>query len=253
MAIRFVGDIDFSKVHCTPMEKGKVGQKLVKVYMNPLSTNTSNKICFQLAYDEDAPVETHFGLDTIKEEQADKTRRGLVMRVPSGAAVDALTALDEVLVKAGVDNSKEWFGKPLSEEQVRDKYKPIVSLSQDGVHHLMKAKVKCAAHSYPTALHKVLKDDTYTTCDEGILSNKGVRGVPVLSAVQLYFLGGGQQFGLSFQIDEFNIYHVEERSAVKANLKRPLRPAVEDDDDGDGEPFGAKAPKVTLEGAETAM
>lgn len=254
MAVRFVGDIDFSKIHCTPMEKGKVGQKLVKVYMNALSTNASNKISFQLAQDEDAPVETHFGLDTIKDDQTDKTRRGQVMRIPPGAAVTALTALDEALVKAGVDNAKEWFGKPLSEEQVRDKYKPIVFLSQDGMHSLMKAKIKCASHSYPTALHKVVKDDKYKVCDESVLANKGVRGVPVLSAVQLYFIGGGQQYGISFQVDEFNIYHVEERSAVKATLKRPLRRAEDDDEDeeGEDEPF-AKAPKVTLEGAETAM
>lgn len=242
MPFPFVGDLDLSKVHCMPMEKGRLGQKLVRVFLDNTSTANSNKVWFQLARDEDEPVVTHFSLDRVTDEQTDKTKRGLAMRIASEAAIGSLTALDEALIDKGVANSKEWFGKELKREQVLDRYKPILAVSNDGEHTFMKAKVKCTGHAYPTKINRVV-DGTYYPSDERVLACKGVRGVPIVSAFQLYFFNNN--FGLTFQVEDFLVYHVEEFSETsKFALKRPLQAAK---DGADEDAHDAKACKVILE------
>lgn len=50
-----------------------------------------------------------------------------------GKLYNALTDLEEMVVKAAVDNSAKWFGKKRSEEGIRESFKKIIRLSSDKI------------------------------------------------------------------------------------------------------------------------
>ncbi len=57
------------------------------------------------------------------------TRVNIVFRPPQGV-LDAITALDEWIIKTATKDSVKFFGKQKSEEQIRESYQPLVKTSE---------------------------------------------------------------------------------------------------------------------------
>ena len=210
MATPYVGDMDMSKIVFGPCEI-KDGKTKVEVYRDGTSTANNNKIN-KLALCKDAmvPMETRFSLDNVREDSGNPYRRGLGITVTDPNTIRALRALDEVIVKAAIANSKDWFKKkePLSEDAVRVRYKPLLGPLKEGDEtDGVKVKVKCPGVSYPTSLHHRDVDGRHHK-NGGRIEHltRGAKVVPIVSASYgLWFMGGGTQFGLSLQAEDMII------------------------------------------------
>lgn len=87
-----------------------------------------------------------------------------------GKLYNALTDLEEMVVKAAVDNSAKWFGKKRSEEGIRESFKKIIRLSSDKIDGEYVPNGKYP----PSWLIKVPVYDGKVSIDkEGIVDNRG--------------------------------------------------------------------------------
>lgn len=204
-ATPYIGDMDMSKITFGPCET-KDGKTKVEVYRDASSTARGNRINkMALCRDAVNPMTTRFPIDTPREDAPNPYRRGLGITVSDPETLRALHALDDAIVKAAITNSKEWFkGKMFTEEQVRARYKPIVGPLRDGDESEgVKVKVKCPGCDYPTTLHHRDRDGRHYK-NGGRVEHLtwGAMVVPIVSASYgLWFMGGGTQFGLSFQAE----------------------------------------------------
>lgn len=204
----YIGDIDMSKITFGPREDTN-GKTKVEVYMNAEQTRQNKFNRIALYRDAIEPMTTRFALDTVREDKTNLYRRGLGITVSDERTITALRALDEAIVQAAVTNSKDWFkGKMLTEEQVRLRYKPVFGkLYEADETEGVKPKVKCPGTEWPTALH--LRDEDGKHHKNGGRIEHLTRGalvVPIVSASYgIWFMGGGTQFGISFQAEEMII------------------------------------------------
>lgn len=234
MQTPIVGDCDFTRICALPMTKNN-GKKRVDLFMDDTSTAPANKIKFQLCVDETKPVLTKYGLDQVRDD-GDPTRRGQVVIIDDPKDQDSLVKFDDRIVQLGVQNSKDWFGKTLTEEQVRLRYKNTITRDSDDAESLFKFKVKCTGAAWPTKILRRSGSDSLAPANESALAAKGAKIVAILSAYGIYFISGDAQFGVSFQAE--HILVVEEGTAsneVSAfSLSKSFRvvadPAKEDDD-----------------------
>ena len=248
--MQFVGDLDLSKAHLMPMVTDASGRKKVDIYLDNTSTQSSNRLQFQLCPNEDEAMVTRFGLDKVREDERDPTRRGLVCVVSHEATIQSLKALDDAVVAYAVANSKELFKKVLTEEQVRLRYKPVIAHEKDdeSLPYLIKFKVKCMGAAVPTKIFKFTGSGTSVRANEDTLAHRGSRIVPIVSAYGLWFMAGDAQFGLSFQAEKMLVDPAEGPSEVADfKTKRPLV-VVKAEDAEDVE--SAKRAKIVLEGTE---
>lgn len=200
----YVAEFDASKMHFAPLTIGGSGQKQVLVFRDASSTAGGNRLEFQLCPDTTAPLECKYRLDEVKPDQ-NPLRRGQKVKITDSETLAALAAIDERIVATAIERSAEWFGKTLPADQVRARYKPIAEVARDGDdHHTMKLTIKAPGSQVPTKLFH-LDDKTGKVSPEGRIGHlelKGAHVVPIVSAYGLYFLGGGTQFGLSFQAEQ---------------------------------------------------
>lgn len=56
--------------------------------------------------------------------------------------MDAIRSIDEHMVRMGVERSKEWFGKPMSDAVVRELYRPLCKESKDPEKYAPTMKMK---------------------------------------------------------------------------------------------------------------
>jgi hypothetical protein len=202
----YIADVDASKIHFAPATTGGSGQKQVLVYRDATSLTGANRVEFQLCPDVDAPLECKFRLDTVKDGE-NPLRRGQKVKIYDATTLAALARIDEKIVATAIERSAEWFGKTLPADQVRARYKPIAEVAKDGDdHNTMKMTVKPPGAPVPTQLH-LMEDGKVRRNGARIehLELRGARVVPIVSAYALYFLGGGTQFGLSFQAEKMII------------------------------------------------
>lgn len=204
----YIGNVDMTKVSFGPREDAN-GKTKVDVYLS--ADQTKNNKFNRIAFCKDAlePLTTRFALDTVREDKTNLLRRGLGITISDEVTVKALQELDETLIRAAVTNSKDWFkGKILTEEQVRLRYKPVLAKLYETDETLgIKVKVKCPGSAVPTALHLRAEDGTHYR-DGGRIDHltRGAKVAPIMSASYgIWFMGGGTQFGISFQIEEMII------------------------------------------------
>lgn len=205
--------LDLSKVHFMPMTQ-KEGTKSVQVFLNSSSTAANNRIKFQLCPNEESPVKTTFPLDQVRSDSGgDGLRRGLVVTLTDPAVIKSLQAFDESIVNAALANSKEWFKKEFTREQIEARYKPILTPGKEEGEHIMKFKVKMPGSQVPTKCFKLNKANMTVTATnpETAFCNKGSEVIPILSAYALYFLAGDAQFGVSFQAEKIVVDPAEAR------------------------------------------
>lgn len=249
----FIGDIDLSKVHCKDIDYDGT-KKRVEIFADASSLTGRNKIWVQLCRDEDSALETRYGLDPVKEDQKDKTRRGLAVRITDPATIAACRAFDEAIIKAATENSEKWFKRVLTEEQVRCNYKPLLYTPNNDPEgtYCMKFKIKCPGSAVPTRIGQVFAQNKSKPCDETRLETMGAKVVPIVSAHSIWFMGAaGRDFGVSFQAEELLITTLPAARGALSNfiLKRPIE--MVDHSSGDEEGT-AKELKIELLGAAGA-
>jgi len=204
----YIGHIDMSKITFGPREDTN-GKTKVEVYMGAEQTKQNKFNRIALCADAMQPMTTRFALDTVREDKTNLYRRGLGITVTDEATTAALRGLDEAIISAAVTNSKDWFkGKMLTEDQVRHRYKPIFGkLYETDETEGVKLKVKCPGTEWPTSLH--LRDENGRHHKNGGRIEhltKGAQVVPIVSASYgIWFMGGGMQFGISFQAEDMII------------------------------------------------
>jgi len=226
---RYIGDYDFEKVHFGPLDQSNNKMK-VEVFQDASSLTNKNKFQkVQLCKDAMHPIRTKFQLDSVRDD-GNPNRRGLTLVIDDPDTVVALKSFDDVIVQKAIQNSKEWFKKTLNEEQIRARYKPIISpFSETDSDMVMKIKVKCGSADVPTVLHHC-QDDGYIHKRGGKLADltRGAKVVPVVScAYGLWFMGGGMQFGLSFQAEQIIVTPGEEYDELAMfKTSAPLRAAL---------------------------
>ena len=214
--VPFIGDIDIDAIQFGPYETKAGGRQQVNIYRD-LEGGTGRKNMFNevnLCADVAEPMETRYPLDEKRGdvfaepgpgEQRSSERRGLAIKVEDPRAVDALLRLDKKIVDEAIKQSKVWFKRDMSEEQVLARYKPVLfKKDPDNVNdpYLMKIKVKVGG-PVPTELK--------LTMPSGRISknggrpehlNKGAHVVPIVSfSYGLWFMGGGASFGVSLQAE----------------------------------------------------
>lgn len=225
----YVGDFKFENVHFAPVTLDpKDGRASVEVFKDA-NASKNNRMMFQLCRDVNEPIETKYGLDTGDNPD----RKGLCIKVKDPATVAALEALDQRILAKAKEQSMQWFKKDLNETQLEARYKPILSKRKpEDDHYEMKVKVKIGNSKVPTAMH--LRDP-----DSGVvrknavrvdrhLAHGGAQIVPIVSAYSLWFMGGGSQFGISFQVERMIVTPTAERDELSCfRTSVPLQVAEE--------------------------
>lgn len=253
----FVGDIDFTKIHFGPAETVNNRTK-VEFYRDSSSTAPKNKLTrVNLCADgNDAPLTMKFDLDKPNEESNNPNRRGLAVVITDPQVIANFKTFDATIVAAAVKNSQQWFKKELSKDVIEARYKPILSWDEDKQEHFMKMKVKFGTDGYPTLIH--LKEPT----DGGRVRMKagreehftrGAKVAPIVSATYgLWFLGGGSQFGVSFQAEEMIVTPNEAMTDSLAHFasQRPFKVLKEEDEAAS--PAADEPPPVTGESAASS-
>ena len=192
------GSVDFSS-----------GKVKVDVFRDNTCTSKANRFNrFNICRDANNPMRTRFPLDTVREDQANPDRRGLMIRIEDDVTRDALMAFDEAVIKKAVECSKEWFGKqgkplaaPLSDEIVRSKCQPLMFQRDEGDEYFVKIKVKTGG-DYPTVMHlreggRVRK---FGGRPEHLTENAEV--VPIVSMSYGIWIIPGGKFGITMQAEE---------------------------------------------------
>lgn len=216
----YIGEMDVSKINCATVTHDPKRSYVDLTYGN----STRNDIHLKLCEGRDNRVPLKFRLDK-PVEGGNTTRRGLALKVYDGKELEILKALDERIVQEAVKNSKEWFKKTLSEEQVRARYKPIVSMyREEDDHHMLKVKVKVEdetgrSKQIPSVLHLCDEDgEIHKRCGRldhlSTLDSTSVN--PVVSTREIWFMGGGSTFGISFQVEKMIIFPGKERDELDA-------------------------------------
>ena len=177
-------------------------------------------VSFNLCVDAHSPVEAPYGLDSA-QQNSDGSRRTLLVYVTDPNVIHFLTELDNVVVACALANSKEWFKKAMTEDEVRLRYKPLLyKRKDDDVFPAMKFKIKCV--KYPTRLHMQLP--TGDVVRNGATTDhigRGASVVPVLTVFNMWFMN--KEFGLSVQAEDVIITPNSSAPALPMfNFKRPV-------------------------------
>lgn len=218
MTTEYVGALDTSKIHFMPVQHDPNNSRTkVDVYRNAESTTNRNRIEVQLCQDASAElIETKFGLDMVRPGEGDPNRRGLALKIKDKDTLDALHRLDEKIIATAVEHSKEWFKKVCKEDEIRLRYKPLVTKMRDeDDHETMKVKVKVGDSPVPTAMH--LREPDGTVRENGAtvehIEKGGAKVAPIVSSTGLWFMGG-TSFGMSFQVEKMIVVPAPKRNML---------------------------------------
>ncbi len=197
----FIGDLDMSKIRFSAMYM-KEGRQHVDVYPED---SRSSKLEFNLCRDCQEPFPARYGLDPVRDDQPDKSKRGQLIQIVDPKVAEAFEALDETIIAAAVANSQEWFRSktPLSEEMIRGRYTKILKQEEDIP--TMRFRVKLSTAKVPTRLICMPEPGMFRQAPgrEEELEHRGARLAPILSSgVGLWFMAGGAKFGISFQAEK---------------------------------------------------
>jgi len=197
-AVEFVGDIDLQSIVFKQLVV--VDKRMSVDVCREDKAGTRRPFMFNLCAEAlDASVLVPYGLDKPQENN-DGSRRSLLVKLDDERVIKVLSDLDELVVTTAVTNSKDWFKKAMSIEEVRARYKPLVFKKNDDNENMnMRFKVKCTKN--PTRLHLLL--ETGDIVKEGATIdhiNRGSRVVPILSVYGVWFMP--KEFGLGIQAEE---------------------------------------------------
>lgn len=122
--------------------------------------------------------------------------------------------LEDLLVKAAVENSAKWFGKKRSEEAIRDGFNRLLSVSADRIDGervpngkyppSFKCKLPVYDNRINTSFVDAARNDLYVTPESlTTVFPKGSDGVLVVSGSVYVIAGGG--FGVSWRVQRAQV------------------------------------------------
>ena len=136
-------------IHYLPVAVNKQGGRRVAVSSKPKSNDYNDRIRFQLSEDNNTNLQTIVWNPIIPEE---KQRLDIMLTIESQALIAYLDDLDALNQKTSQNLSKEWFNG------AKPQYKHIVTPPDEKQpKHTMKIKVNTG--TYPTQIHKVVKEE----------------------------------------------------------------------------------------------
>lgn len=201
-------------------------------------------VTFNLCSDADSPVHAPYGLDSVPPN-SDGSRRTLLVNVSDSEVIRVFTELDDFVVASALANSKEWFKKSITEDEVRVRYKPLIKRNENGDDsYAMKFKIKCI--KYPTRLHlKLPNGDVVRNGATTEHIGRGSLVAPVLTIFNMWFMN--KEFGLGVQAEEIIITPSTSAPVLPMfNFKRPVT-ILDKDDVNDYEFPESKVQKTTPE------
>ena len=245
MPYSYIGDIDLNDIKFSKMYTSD-GKMRVDISMK-----NNKKFIFQLCSDAQEPYSTRYALDQVRDDAADKTRRGQAVLLEEEKTLKAMEQIDELVMKAAIANSADWFKSktPLSEETIRDRYqKTVFRASSDDETGCVKFKVKVNGAKVPTRLHRTNGDGNIVE-DKGRvkdLERRGGKVAPVLSSFGLWFMGGKDpsKYGISYQAEELIVTPGETKPLSSFASKRPFSMAASVDADPEEEAPSPKREKI---------
>ena len=154
-----------------------------------------NTVCFVDKMNEGQPLRRAFGVHQFQEKTLEKMKE-----------------FDAFIKKSALKNSKLWFKKEISEQEIEFRHKCIVEEKTVGgvKSYVLKAKMKLPGHQVQTRLH-------FLTPDMKVAKNMGTadmvkppaKVVMQVSMYAMWFMAGGG-FGISLQAEEMTVMPMPE-------------------------------------------
>lgn len=179
---KYVGDIDPRKVH------------LVRDGADIFKDAAQNRLKLQLCPNEEDPLIIHHCLG----DPSTRSKIHIQCFLTNTTTVSALKALDKYMVAYAAANSKDLFGRVLTEKEVREWYCPSVRDLDDGS-HMISFRVKC--QRAPTKIFRVTAPGTAVRVNAEALTKRKARIVPRVTVFSSWGLDCSIFFGLHFVAD----------------------------------------------------
>jgi hypothetical protein len=182
-----------SSVILSKMKKNKNGGKTV--YIN--AQDGKKKLYLQLPF-----MRSPYGMSAFTDEATNKTSYSLDLSFDKDndeamALSEKFKALDEIIIKTVVDNSKEWLGKAYDINVIREAlYKPLVRQGKDDYPDTLKLKImtkptgEFLAEAYNSARDLISVDQI----------EKGQRCMCIVDVNQIWFIDN--KFGVSVRLSQ---------------------------------------------------
>lgn len=201
---KLITDFDTNLLHWHGVNtKGK--HKVVDLSFNRDSLSWDNRLALQLCTDEN-PLVAKWNVSPPREEDEDKTKYMLDIQCDD-VLLEKLEQLDHFILDYAFNHSREMFKKDLKEDQIRDKYTPLVK-RKDGIPSVH-VKVRSSDADRPAEICKI--DPTWTHYTTGSLEDltKGSKVVPIVRTMGLWV---SENFGMSLQVDKILVQTMEKVS-----------------------------------------
>jgi hypothetical protein len=166
--------------------------------------------------------------------------------------------LEDLLVKAAVENSAKWFGKKRSEEAIRDGFNRLLSVSADRIDGervpngkyppSFKCKLPVYDNRINTSFVDAARNDLYVTPESlTTVFPKGSDGVLVVSGSVYVIAGGG--FGVSWRVQRAQV--IPRPRVTAADVFQDLSGENQAEEDTEEKPDEAAPQSQTEDSPET--
>ena len=220
-SICMIKNIDANKITFDPVRKNALGGNVVY-----LKHNNAPRLQIQTP-----AVAAPFGMSTFTDEKTgavkyslDISFRGMESEPKIKEFHEKMNSIDEMLIKEGVLNSKEWFGKKMSNEVIQEFYRPLVKKSKDPEKYAPTMKFKIpqgrdGSISVDCYNHEKQKVDIM----EALVPGMKIQGILECSSV--WFVGKNM-YGISWRLIQVKLHKSEKISGFSF---------LEDSDDDEAE------------------
>ena len=210
-----------SKINCEPVAKNKAGGNIVY-----LKYNEAKKIIIQTpimmapfglsVFNDEANGVSKYSVDlSFKGQESDKNIEGFL---------NCMTNLDNFMIEQAVQNSKEWFGKKMSKEVVKELYRPLIKESKDPSKYASTIKFKI--RNTGDKLNLEAFDDKQNSFDMDNFA-PGCKARAIVELSSIWFVN--KQFGCSFTVVQMQVSKPEKVQGFS------FQPDTDDEEEEDEE------------------
>ena len=148
------------------------------------------------------------------------------MSVKDEAIVQKFKDFDDTILKYAIAHRAEWFKDKLDEDDVRSRFKSVLTWDDSEQCYFFKVKVKCRGSKYPTTLTHMHDDGVAVTEED--LNNKGCGVVVDMTAFRMWWMVRDSKFGITLQAESMMILPASQQAPV-FNTKRSFEVAMTPD------------------------
>lgn len=214
---------DASKIQCEPVAKNKAGGNIVY-----LKYPDVKKMMLQTPY-----MVAPFGLSVFTDDSTNSSKytmdlsfRDMNNDPKIKTFHDAIKQLDETMIKKGVENSKEWFGKKMSKEVVSELYRPLIKESKDPSKYA--ATIKYKIRTTGDTFNVEAFDEFQNKFDlDDFMAGSKARCIIELSSI--WFVN--KQFGCTFTLIQCQVTKPDKIQGFSFQAESDEEFEDEDDDD----------------------